>query len=250
MSRNGLVVAGLALVIAVVAVILPFVLPSGGGSDVSAINALQDRVDALESQSAGSGFRVAYVDVERVFMDIFLPPVQDLRDAAKAKNDEATDLYTQYNSGLISESDFQDQFLELQAELLDATITVDVVSLDRMMASDRFADVVSSLEVTKEQLASVSNAAKDLISNVRTGVMNPTEYQTRYQQVKNAYTELDQTVTNAATYAITQAAQKLAQKAGYDLVLNKRNVVVFPQTGTGVIPDITDSVKLDMSDYL
>lgn len=250
MSRNGLIVAALALVIAVVAVILPFVLSSGGDADSSTINALQARIEELESQTGSSSqLRIAYINVEDAFQ-VFLTAVSDLREQAREKTEEITAVYVDYASSLISQEEYQEQMMELQAELLDAQITIDVSTIQLMIESDAFADIRSDLEVYQEQAANVSNAAKEFVSDVRTGVMSTSEYQGRLEQIQEAFNEIDQVLTNAATYKIVQAAQTVAQEAGFDLILRKEDVVVFPQDGTVTVPDITETVKLEISTYL
>jgi len=250
MSRNGLIVAVLALVVAVVAVILPFVLSSGGGADSSTIDALQARIEQLESQAgSSSGPKIAYINVEDAFQ-VFLTAVSGLREQAQAKTEEIASVYTDYASGLISQEDYQQQMMELQAELLDAQITIDVSTIQMMIESDAFADIRSDLEVYQEQAANVSNVAKDLVQSVRTGVMSTSEYQGRFEQIQEAFNEIDQVLTSAATYKIVQAAQTVAREAGYDLVLRKEDVIVFPQVGTVSVPDITETVKLEIAGYL
>jgi len=250
MSRNGVIVAVCALVVAVVAVVLPFVLPSGDGAGSSAVDALQARIEELESQAGSSSeLRVAYIDIEDSFQ-VFLMAVADLRSRAQEITQEMTQVYTDYAASLVSQEEYQQKMMELQAELLDAQITIDVTTIQLMIDSDHFSDIRSDLEVYQEQASDVSDAAKDLVSNVRTGVMSTTEYQNRYNLIEDAFNDIDQVLTSAATYKIVQAAQDIAQEVGYDLVLRKEDVIVFPQNGTVTVPDITETVKLEIETYL
>jgi Skp family chaperone for outer membrane proteins len=79
-------------------------------------------------------------------------------------------------------------------------------------------------------------------------VIDTTEFQNRYTQVKNAFTQLDELLTQAATAKIVQAANKVAIEKGYDLVLRTKNVIVYRNTAK--MTDITDLVKNELSGYL
>jgi len=61
-------------------------------------------------------------------------------------------------------------------------------------------------------------------------VVDSQEVENRYSQVKNAFTQLDQLLTQAATAKIVQAAEKVAVDNGYDLVLRTANVIVYRNT--------------------
>ncbi len=89
---------------------------------------------------------------------------------------------------------------------------------------------------------------KNLVSTVRVGVIDTTEFQNRYTQVKNAFTQLDQLLTQAATSKIVQAANKVAIEQGYDLVLRTKNVIVYRNSAK--LTDITDLVKHELESYL
>ena len=89
---------------------------------------------------------------------------------------------------------------------------------------------------------------RNLVSTVRVGVVDSQEVENRYSQVKNAFTQLDQLLTQAATAKIVQAAEKVAVDNGYDLVLRTANVIVYRNTAKLV--SITDLVKHELSTYL
>ena len=64
MSRNILVVAGLALILAVGALVLQFVLPSDGGVGSSDLDAIQADITQLKQASASQSMKLAYMDAE------------------------------------------------------------------------------------------------------------------------------------------------------------------------------------------
>jgi len=96
----------------------------------------------------------------------------------------------------------------------------------------------------------VVDEMKNLVSTVRVGVIDidTTEFQNRYTQVKNAFTQLDQLLTQAATAKIVQAANNVAVDQGYDLVPRTKNVIVYRNIAK--LTDITDLVKRELSGYM
>ncbi len=248
MSRSVLYVAGLALLLAVGALILQFVLPSAGGGDSSDVASLERRIGDLENQqSTGGDFRVAYLDAEDAF-SVFLEATADLRERANEKIREISDLQNEYAASTISKDDYQQRYNELQAELLDAQLTIDISALDRMIASDKFSDIRSKLEEWKETAQLLANEVKNLVSMAKMGVVDATEYQARYQTAKNAFEQFDQGLTQAATLKIVQVAQKIAVERGFDMVLRVKNVLVYRNPIS--LTDITDEVKSVIADYL
>ena len=245
MSRSVWFVAGLAVLLALGALILQFAVPSGGGVDKAAFDALQKKVDDLQTQ--GGGLHIAYLDAEDAFT-VFLNAVSDLRQRIADKQNEIAQLQQEFVNSTISKDDYQKQLDELQAELLDAQLAVDIGTIDKMIASDGFSDLRSDLQHLREEAQPLIDEVKDLVSTAKMGVIDQLEFESRYNQVKNAFTQLDQLLTQAATVKIIQAAEKIAVQNGYDLVLRKKNVIVYRNAATLV--DITDSVKSEISSYL
>jgi len=247
MSKNTLVVSVVALVLAAVAIVLPFVMPSEEGPDNSQeIAALADRVAALESSPA-TALNVAYISAEDAFA-VFTDAVSDLRQLAVDKQGEITKLQQQYMASTISKDEYDAQFRQLQVELLQAQLNIDMGTIDKMIASSGFSDMKSDLQLLKDEAQPVVDEMKNLVSTVRVGVIDTTEFENRYTQVKNAFSQLDQLLTQAATAKIVQAANKIADEKGYDIVLRSKNVIVYRNTGK--IDDITEPVKEELSSYL
>ncbi|MEA1871546.1 MAG: hypothetical protein U9N00_05080, partial [Candidatus Bipolaricaulota bacterium] len=63
MSKNTMVVAVVALLLAALALVLPFVLPGSEGGDDVALNALGDRITDLENSSSAP-LKIAYLNAE------------------------------------------------------------------------------------------------------------------------------------------------------------------------------------------
>jgi len=247
MSKNTLVVSVVALLIAAVAIVLQFVIPAGGGPDSNAqITALTNRVVALEANPA-TPLKVAYINAEDAFT-VFTDAVGDLRQRAIDKQGEIVKLQQQYMASTISKDDFDSQNNQLQVELLQAQLNIDLGTIDKMIASSGFSDMKSDLQRLKDEAQPVVDEMKNLVSTVRVGVIDTTEFQNRYTQVKNAFTQLDQLLTQAATAKIVQAANNVAVDQGYDLVLRTKNVIVYRNTAK--MTDITDLVKHELTSYL
>jgi len=247
MSRSVLYVAGLALLLAVGALILQFALPSDGG-DGTSVASIERRVENLEaSQGSGGDFRVAYLDAEEAFK-VFLEATADLRERANDKIREVSDLRNEYAASTISNEQYQQRMNELQAELLDAQLTIDLSALDQMIASDDFGDIKPRLVEWKETAQLLANEVNNLVSMAKMGVVDPLEYQSRYQTAQSAFEQFDQGLTQAATLKIVQVAQQIAVEQGYDMVLRVKNVLVYRNPASLV--DITDEVKSVISGYL
>lgn len=247
MSRSVLYVAGLALLLAVGALILQFALPSAGGVDASRLATLEQRVSDLGQPGTGGELRVAYLDAEAAFT-VFLDVTADLRERANDKALEITDLQNEYAASTISRDEYQQRANELQAEMLDAQLTIDINALDRMIASADFADIRSKLEEWKETAQLLANEVKNIVSMAKMGVADPLEYESRYTTAKNAFTQFDQGLTQAATLKIVQVAQRIAVEQGFDMVLRVKNVLVYRNPASLI--DITDEVKSVISSYL
>jgi Skp family chaperone for outer membrane proteins len=244
MSRNTLFIAGLALLLAVGALILQFALPSGGGVSDAELSALQSEVAALRQQGA---LRIAYTAVEDVFA-VFTDAVSDMRQRASDKAAEIVRLQQQFVQSTISREDYEQELMGLQAEFLDAQFAVQVAMIDTMIAADGFADIRGELTALKEEAQPVIDEMKNLLSTARIGVIDSTEFSGRYSQLENAYQQLDQLLVSAATVKVVAAAKEVALARGFDLVLNKKNVLVYWSPAS--IIDITDLVKAKLRTYL
>jgi hypothetical protein len=247
MSRNTLIVAGLALVLAVGALVLQFVLPSGGASDSADLNDIRDDIAALQQSSASQSLKVAYMDAESAFA-VFVLAVGDLRQQITDKNKELNQLLEDYNQGLVSQDEAVRQRMVIQAELLDARVTTAAGTLDRMIASEDFSDLRSQLISLREEAQPLVDNVNSLVSAVRIGALGETDYTSRYNTLSTLFEQFDGYVTSAATTKLVQATEKIANQYGYDLVIRKKDVVMYRNAAT--ITDITDLVKAEIQDYL
>ena len=239
-------IAAAALVLAAGALVFQFVVPSrSDGVSRADLDALRGQVAAVKS--GGAGLKVAFVNADSAFA-VFTEAVSDLRQRATDKRQQITDLQNSYLQGTVSKDQYQKRLNELNVEVLDAQLSVDVGTLDRMIASSNFADLRADLQRLREQSQSIVDEVKNLVSMAKGGAIDATEFQSRFTQAQNAFTQLDQLVTQAATAKMQQAAQKVAIQRGFDLVIPAKNVVVYFNPAT--VTDITEYVKTEIANYL
>ena len=249
MSRNTVVVAGLALVIAIVAVVLPFVMPGSEGVDNTAeIDALRARIDSLSAQQqAQSDLKIAYVNAEDAFT-VFTDAVASYRQRANDKAGEIVELQQEFLQSTISRDDYEQRLMQLRAELLDAQFATDMGMIDQMLAADGFSDIRTDLTALKEEAQPVVEEMNNLLATAQTGVISTSEFDSRYAQLEAAYAQLDQLLVSAASSKIITAARDISIEEGYDLVLRAKNVIVY--RNPAVMIDITDLVKAELDSYL
>jgi len=148
----------------------------------------------------------------------------------------------------ISNDEYGSRYRELQVELLEAQLNIDIGTIEKMISSSGFSDMWHDLQLLKQESQPVVDEMKNLVSTVRVGVIGSAEFENRYTQVKNAFSQLDQLLTQAATAKIVQAANKIAEREGYDIVLRTKNVIVYRNSSK--IEDITELVKQEIESYL
>ncbi len=247
MSKNTLMIAGVALLLAVGALVLQFVMPAGTGATEADLDALRAEVAQVKASGAGSGVRIGYVDAEDAFT-VFILAVGDLREQIAQKNEEITALRSDYAQGIVARDEYERSLYQLNAELLDARVTTAAGTLDRMIASARFSDLRSQLVGLREEAQPLVDEVNSLVATIRVGAIDATEFQNRYQTLSALFEQFDQMVTAAASTKLVQAIEKIAHTDNYDLIIRKKDVVMYRNSST--IQDITDRVKAEIRDYL
>lgn len=247
MSRNTLVVAGLALILAIGALVLQFVLPSDAGGGNVDLDAIRADITQLKQASTTQSLKLAYMDAEDAFI-VFILAVGDLRQQITDKNNEINELKNEYAQGIIARDDYERRIYELNAELLDARVTTASGTLDRMIASDEFSDLRSTLITLREEAQPLIDEVNNLVSTIRVGAIDATEFQNRYTALATMFEQFDGYVTSAATTKLVQATEKVANQYGYDIVIRKKDVIMYRNPVT--IDDITELVKAEIEGYL
>lgn len=210
------------------------------------IEPLKKRFVELEAKPIYA-LNVAYLNAEEAFK-VFTDVVRDLRQRAADKQEEIAKLQQDYLADMISRDEYQGKLRQLQVELLKAQLDIDMGTINWMIQSSGFSDMRSDLEQLKEEAQPVLDELSSLLETVRVGVVAPQEFENRYTQVKNAFTQFDQLITQAATTKIVEAANAVAVDNGYDLVLRSKNVIVYRNTAR--LTDITNMVKTEIASHL
>jgi Skp family chaperone for outer membrane proteins len=244
MSRTALVAILIALVLGIGALVLQFVLPSGGKADDATLRTLKDQVKELRASSVHG---VAYINMDDA-KTVLTDTVKDWQDKRDEKMKEIAELKQQYLASAIAKEEYETRGTQLQTELLQAQLNIYTAMINKMIASDRFANIRPQLEQLREQAQPIIDEMKSLVATVRVGVIAPQEFQTRLGEIQTALVQLDQNVMRALATKMVEAATELAQKQGYDLVLKSNDVVVYANTVT--ITDITELVKRELATYL
>ncbi len=209
----------------------------------------------MQTQEAAGGpapsgaptLRIGYLNTEDAFT-AFTDAVKDLRPAAQDKANQIVALQQQYASGTLTKQDFDAKNYQYQAELLQAQLTIDLGTIDKMIAGSGFSDIKAQLQQIREQAQPLVDQTKNLVSTARVGVVNAQDFQNNYSAVQTSFSKLDQLLTQAALMKVEPASQKVALQNGFDLVLQEKNIVIYQNTQKVV--DITDAVKRELTSYL
>ncbi len=246
MSKGSLTVAIIALIVAVAAIVLQFVMPAGVTK--TDFTALKTQVANLQTQvKAAKPLKIAYLNAQSAFT-VFTDAVKDLRQKVLTKQQAIAALQQEFMQKKISQSVYQTKYQQLQVELLQAQLNVDIGVINKLIAASGFSNMQPDLQRLKDQTQPIINEMNKLVQSVQTGVVNQQEFQARYTEVDSAYKQLDQLLTQAAMSKIVEAANKVAVDNGYDLVLRANNVIVYRNTAR--LTDITDPVKTLLATYL
>jgi CheY-like chemotaxis protein len=191
--------------------------------------------------------RIAYVDAVAAF-NVFLETASDLRKPIVEKHKTIDQLTSAYAQGSIPTSEYVPRKLVLSAEMLRARISTAVGILDRMIASDKFTSSRPDMLSHRKEAQPLIDGIKNLIFAIRLGVMDAVELSFRHALLYETFKKLDAYVTTLATTKLVQAAEKVAAEHNYDLVVRRKNVVLYrDQKG---IDDITSLVKAKLQGCL
>lgn len=207
---------------------------------------LEDRLGGLEQKvsglgAAGPGLKVGYVDADGLFIKVFIPQVQEERAVMEEKKRAITELQARRVKGEIGEDEFKLQYYVLQVELLKAQFDVDMAMLNKMIASPGFANLKADLERLREQAAPAVDEIDKLLEEAKLGVVDEQAFMAKYQALQNAFQQLDQLLTQIAAQKIVEVTQAVAQERGYDLVLRRKDVLVFRNAET--VDDLSPLVE-------
>ncbi|MGY4706696.1 hypothetical protein ACVNPS_02940 [Candidatus Bipolaricaulota sp. J31] len=207
---------------------------------------IEERLGGLEQKvaglgTAGPGLKVGYVDADALFIKVFIPQVQAERAVMEEKKRAISELQSRRMKGEIAEDEFKLQYYILQVELLQAQYNVDMSMLDKMIASPGFANLKADLERLREQASPAIDEVNKLLDEAKLGVVDEQAFMAKYQALQNAFQQLDQLLTQIAAQKIVEVTQAVAQEKGYDLVLRRKDVLVFRNAET--VDDLSPLVE-------
>lgn len=211
------------------------------------LSQIEDRLGGLEQKVAGvgtgggPGLKVGYVDADSLFIKVFIPQVQAERAVMEEKKRAISELQARRMRGEIGDDEFKLQYYPLQAELLLAQYKVDMSMLDKMIASPGFANLKADLERLREQASPAVDEVNKLLDEAKLGVVDEQAFMAKYQALQNAFQQLDQLLTQIAAQKIVEVTQAVAQEKGYDLVLRRKDVLVFRNAET--VDDLSPLVE-------
>jgi hypothetical protein len=248
MSRNTLLVAVAALVIAVGALVLQFALPSGGGG---AGGDLEQRIQALEGASSGL-LRIGYFDAEAVFKGAFWALGENERAEAEDIADDIRALLSERQREAISAEEYATRSIELQADFLRANVSTLRQTIDMIFAAEGLISLLSQEDrlqarTVQDNAATLKSIADQLLAQARVGVVNTETFQANYTQAQANFQNLDSTMTSLAGSLIASKARRFAEENGYDLVFTQHTSLVYGSAGKS--DDLTATLIEEMSAY-
>jgi len=248
MSRNSLVVAVLALVVAVGALILQFALPSGGGGDVGD---LEQRVRALEGASPGL-LRIGYFDAEAVFKGAFYDLGAQEREEAESIADDIRALLAERQREAISAEEYATRSLELQTDFLRANVSTLRVTIDSIFAAEGLLGLLSAEDrlqarTLQDNAATLKSIIDQLLAQARVGVVDAETFQANYTQAQANFRNLDSAMTSLAGSLISSKARQYAEENGYDLVFTQHTSLVYGSEDTA--DNLTTGLTEEMVGY-
>ncbi len=224
--------------------VLGGMLIGGNGADPALTNRvgeLEAKVSQLEAADPASELRVSFVDAEGLFLEVFLPQVAGERQAMDQKQQEMLSLRESYQAGEIDQDEYEQQYLRLQTEALQAQLRVNLAMLEKMLASDGFVGIRGQLQQIRQQAEVLDSELERMRQQSRAGVLDREGFMAQLQALQSPTQQLDQVLTQAAAAKIVEISQQVARDEGYDLALRKKEVVVYWDQER--IADITPEVK-------
>ncbi len=233
MSKNALVISILALIVAVGAIVLPFVIPAEDGEGTVDLSSVEQRLDALEGTPAGQ-LKVGYVNITDVAQEAFYPLAEDERALATSLSDQRGQLQSSLQRGEISETEYISRSHELRAQLLRAQVGTlsatlgEVLQADDLMSSG---DRVTALQM-QEAVSQYGTLIDQLLSLVLLGQTEAEQLEANIRAAETQFQSVDNLVTQLVGSAIGTQAREFAIENGFDLVLVEESSLIYGDPAT------------------
>ncbi len=212
---------------------------------VVALEALVQTQEQKLAALAAPVLRIGVVDAESVFVRVFLPQVEVERAVMEAKVRAIQALQANYATGRLRSDEYHQRYLRLQAELVQASLHVNLAMLDKMIASPGFADMRTDLLVLRSEARPLESEAEALVREAQMPILDPSGFSDRLQELQTAFQQLDQLLTQVAAAKILDVAQGVAEEQGFDIVLRTKDVVMYRREAvvTDLSPDVEARVR-------
>lgn len=241
MSKNALVVSILALIVAVGAIILPFVIPGDDGAATVDLSSVEQRLSALEATPGGQ-LKVGYVNITDVAQEAFYPLADDERALATSLSDQRSQLQGSLQRGEISETEYISRSHEIRAQLLRAQVsTLSATLADMLRADDLMSsgDRVTALQM-QEAIAQYGTLIDQLLSLVLLGSTSAEVLESNIKAAETQFQSVDGLVTQLVGSIIGTQARAFAIENQFDLVLVEESSLIFGDPAT--TEDVSDAV--------
>ncbi|MBS3788845.1 hypothetical protein KGY79_11690 [Candidatus Bipolaricaulota bacterium] len=206
------------------------------------VQGLENKVNELEdagTTEGTAGLKVGYVNATEAFT-VFTDAVSKERESAKAKDEELRALREKAIQGEITEEEYKNQSITLQAEKLKAQLAIDLAMIDKMIEAQGFQEVSDRLKQLRDQVTPIMDQLDSVLENLKSGSAIPEDEQT-LSQINNQYQQLDDLLTRLIESKIFQITNREADSQGYDLVFRQENVLLYRDGNT--VDDLTDMTK-------
>jgi hypothetical protein len=211
----------------------------------TAITVLTNRIADLEATVAAlrpsRELKVGVVDAEAVFTRVFLPLVQAERATLDAKHLEIHALQSDYTAGRIRFQAYEQAYLRLEAEIIQASLQVILTMLDLMIASPGFVNLMPDLLSLWRDAQALLDAVNDAVEDAQAGVRGAAAFTEWLHELQATFQQLDELVTLIAATKILEVTQEVAQEQGYHLVLRTKDVVLY--RAGALITDLSPAVE-------
>jgi len=224
--------------------IAPIVLGQESAAIEERISELEDTIERLKSQI----FRIGYIDRTEVFSTL-TKAVKEERQVVSKIESKIEEFEKEAEQGGLSESKYNRQQDILQSKYLQARINVDLAILNKMIKAKGFSRIEDKLKELKDKSESMEKATRNLVKGIKDYSVSPKQVSRALEELENQqFKRLDKILTNIAHSEITRTAKRLAEEKSYDLVLEKKNTVLYRKDGK--IIDLTEKVEQKLESKL
>lgn len=200
------------------------------------IDQLKETVQQLEERVP----KIGYINAQQVFT-VFAEAVQQQRERSQQKQQEMLELRNKAARGEISESEFRRESDLLNAQILQAELTINTAMIEKMIESDGYVGIADQLRNLREQTAPIEEELEETIADIKAGTVSPDMVSEMLERINNQYQQLDRFLHNILESKIVAVTHQVGQNQGFDLIVREENVVLFQDQE--LITNLTETVR-------